>query len=84
LETLQQRKAVKRSAAPPPLDLLTLLASGPRKVSELQKESGLEFSEFAEALTNLRNADLVVVSGPAGDELAALTPTGEGVAAMKS
>jgi DNA-binding IclR family transcriptional regulator len=66
------------------MSLLEFLAAGPRPVSELQKESGMEFSDFAAALQNLVNARFVTLSGPPSEETATLTDSGAALIAMQS
>jgi DNA-binding MarR family transcriptional regulator len=81
LETLQKKKATlpATGTAPSPLSLLALLAAGPRPVSELQKESGMEFSDFAAALKSLVDGGFVTLTGPPSEETATLTESGAGL-----
>jgi DNA-binding IclR family transcriptional regulator len=83
LESLQQKKASQVPSAPT-MKLLDLLSAGPRPVADLQKESGIEFSEFSTALNSLVDADFVALSGQPSEETAALTTSGAALVAMKS
>lgn len=61
-----------------PFDLLMLLAeSHPKPVQELFSASRMGFADFADALKTLTKLEMITMSGPAGQELVDLTPTGE-------
>lgn len=84
----QQRTPAPRQAEddqkPGNVLLRIVSGAGPLTVSELMRESSLGFSEFADALKSIQQADLVSLESRDGDELVKLTEKGERVAAFVS
>jgi predicted transcriptional regulator len=89
---LEAQERLKSSAppAPPvtgitPLMLLFKLAEVPElqmPVTELMAASGMSFTDFAEALKNLKDSGYLTLSGPPSNEIATLTKLGEDVARL--
>ena len=81
LETIHYGSTDRRG---PVKDSLTLwsaiVAARPVPVSELMRDSGMDFTTFAEALEALREAELIVLAGQPGQEMVELTSRGEQVA----
>lgn len=60
-----------------PLKLLSVLDErGPQPVFALQNQANMTFSDFSHALDAAREAGLVELSGPSGQEIVSLTDAG--------
>jgi len=78
LESVKSSAAQQAPAGSRLKTLLSILAgSGPTKVPDLMKESGLGLEDFIEAINTMRKLDLITVEGQPGEELVRLTPQGE-------
>lgn len=83
LEKMKQYQSTERTVGESPLRLLTILAnSGPRPVPELMAESGMGFTDFAEALKTMREIGLITLTDQPGHEVVAITPSGEQMAQL--
>jgi predicted transcriptional regulator len=89
LEAQERLKSSAASAAPvtgvTPLTLLFKLAEAPEArmpVTELMAASGIAFTDFAEALKNLKESGYLTLSGPPSNEIATLTKLGEDFARL--
>jgi hypothetical protein len=84
LETLQQNHTGESAASGEKLKLLSLLLnSDAHTVPELQQESGMAFTNFAEALNATQAAGFTTLSGPPGREVVELTKLGEQIAHLE-
>lgn len=86
LETQQRMKpSAPSSLEASPLKLLFKLAEFPEhqlQVTKLMAASGMAFTDFAEALKNLKDSGYLTLIGPPSNEEAALTELGEGVSRL--
>lgn len=81
LETVHYGSTDQRAPVKDSLELWSaIVASRPIPVSELMRDSKIDFMTFAEALEALREADLITLTGQPGQETVELTPHGEQVA----
>ncbi len=81
------RSKARRGAASSgtPLALLTNLAEAPGNkmlVRDLQAASGMSFTDFAEAIKELKESGYLNLSGPPASEVATLTSLGADVAGL--
>jgi len=87
---LEEQQRLKSSARPSttgatPLTLLFRLAEAPglqMTVTELMTASGMSFTDFADALKNLKESGYLTLSGPPSNEVATLTKLGEDVSRL--
>ena len=81
----RQKSSTPAVAGVTPLTLLFKLAEAPQlqiSVRELMAASGMPFTDFADALKNLKDSGYVTLSGPPTNEVAGLTKLGEDVARL--
>ncbi len=65
--------------------LLHILADrGPQPVQQLYPASGMDFTQFSQALNGFRDAGLVEFTKRNGEEVVALTPNGAKLASLAS
>lgn len=87
---LEEQQRLKSSATPPatgptPLTLLFKLAQAPglqMTVTELMAASGMSFTDFADALKNLKESGYLTLSGTSSNEAATLTKLGQDVSRL--
>jgi hypothetical protein len=82
LEAKQKSRSSAPNSAGTSLSLLSALAGAQQNtlgLTELMTASGMGFTEFADALKNLKDSGYLALSGPPNAEMATLTPLGEGV-----
>jgi predicted transcriptional regulator len=81
LETIHYGSTSRRGPVKDSLKLWSaIVASRPVTVSDLMRDSEMDFTTFAEALEALREAELIVLTGRPGQETVELTSYGEQVA----
>lgn len=81
LEAVNERAARERANVSP-LTLLEILGRQSRKalpIFDLQAQSGMEPSRYAEALKGLQDAKFIVIEGQGIDQTVQLTDAGAGV-----
>ena len=85
LESLQRSESAQQAPVPAssaPRILATLADSDPRPMSDLLPLCGLPFTEFADVVKTMQQAELVAVPGAPGQEQIEITPQGRQVARL--
>ncbi len=85
LETVKGEPTREKDTATIPLKLLQVLEErGPQPVPALQAELGLDLLTFSKVLGTTVEANLVQLSGEAGNEVVSLTEQGRTLAGLQS